>query len=70
MARGHDSETLGISTEDGKRSIYRLGSLLQSEHEKLFGSYWQVFGPPSSLMHLLGKVLSVRVSNSLIQKQA
>jgi hypothetical protein len=31
------------------------------EHEKLFDSYWiQVFGPPSSLMHLLGKGISVR----------
>ncbi len=59
-------KTFGISTEDGKRIIYRIGSLLLSEYEKLFGSYWrQVFGPPSSLMHLLGKGLSVRVSNSL-----
>ncbi len=59
-------KTFGISAEDGKRIIYRLGSLLLSEHEKLFGSYWrQVFGPPSSLMYLLGKDLSVRVSNSL-----
>jgi hypothetical protein len=50
------TKTFGISTEDGKRIIYRLGGLLLSEHEKLFGSYWrQVFGPPSSLMHLLGK---------------
>ncbi len=63
-------KTFGISAEDGKRIIYRLGSLLLSVHEKLFGSYWrQVFGPPSSLMsslmHLLGKGLSVRASNSL-----
>ena len=59
-------KTFGIGTEDGKRIIYRLGSLLLSEHEKLFGSYWrQVFGPPSSLMHLLGKGLAVRASNSL-----
>ena len=59
-------KTFGISAEDGKRIIYRLGSLLLSEHEKLFGSYWrQVFGPPSSLMYLLGKGLSVRASNSL-----
>ena len=49
-------KTFGISTEDGKRIIYRLGSLLLSEYEKLFGSYWRkVFGPPSSLMYLLGK---------------
>jgi hypothetical protein len=27
----------GISAEDGKRIIYRLGSLLLSEHEKWFG---------------------------------
>ena len=59
-------KTFGISAEDGKRIIYRLGSLLLLEHEKLFASYWrQVFGPPSSLMHLLGKGLSVRASNSL-----
>ena len=59
-------KTFGIGTEDGKRIIYRLGSLLLSEHEKLFGSYWrQVFGPSSSLMHLLGKGLAVRASNSL-----
>jgi hypothetical protein len=38
-----------------------------SEHEKLFGNYWrQVFGPPSSSIHLLGKDLSVRSSNSFI----
>jgi hypothetical protein len=59
-------KTFGISAEDGKRIIYSLGSLLLSENEKLFGIYWrQVFGPPSILMHLLGKDLSVRVSNSL-----
>ncbi len=32
-------KTFGISTEDGKRIIYRLGGLLLSKHEKLFGSY-------------------------------
>jgi hypothetical protein len=32
-------KAFGISAEDGKRIIYRLGSLLLSEHEKLFGSY-------------------------------
>jgi hypothetical protein len=32
-------KTFGIRTEDGKRIIYRLGSLLLSEYEKLFGSY-------------------------------
>ena len=58
-------KTFGIRSEDGKKITYRLDSSLLSEHEKLFGSYWlQVFGPPSSLMHLLGKDLSVRVSNS------
>jgi hypothetical protein len=41
--------TFGISAVDEKIIIYRLGSLLLSEHEKLFGSYWrQVFGSPSS----------------------
>jgi hypothetical protein len=59
-------KTFGTSAEDGKRIIYRLGSLLLSEHEKLFRRYWrQVFGPPSSLMHLVWKGLSVRASNSL-----
>ena len=32
-------KTFGISSEDGKRIIYRLGSLLLLEHEKLFASY-------------------------------
>ena len=31
----------GISAEDAKRIIYRLGDSLLSEHEKLFGSYWR-----------------------------
>jgi hypothetical protein len=52
-------KTFGINTEDGKKIIYRIGSLLMSNYCR------QVFGPPSSLMHLLGKVLSVRSSNSL-----
>ena len=61
-----DMKTFGISAEDGKRIIYRLGSLLLLEYEKLFASHWrQVFGPPSSLMYLLGKDLSVRSPNSL-----
>jgi hypothetical protein len=64
MARGH--EDVWDKRRGWKRIIYRLGSLLLSEHEKLFGSYWrQVFGPPSSLVHLLGKGLSVWASNSL-----
>jgi hypothetical protein len=29
-------KTFGISAEDGKRIIYRLGHTLLSEHEKLF----------------------------------
>ena len=59
-------KTFGISTEDGESIIYSLDSLLLSENEKLFGSnWWQVFGPLSSLIHLLGEDLSVRVSNSL-----
>ena len=59
-------KTFGISAEDGKRIIYRLGNLLLSEHEKLFGSYWrQIFGPPRRLMYILGKDLSVRDTNSL-----
>ncbi len=54
-------KTFGIRAEDGKRIIYRVGSLLLSDNEKLFGTYWrQVFRPPSSLMYLLGKGLSVR----------
>jgi hypothetical protein len=32
-------KSFGIDTEDGKRIIYRISSLLVSEHEKLFGSY-------------------------------
>ncbi len=63
-------KTVRISAEDGKRIIHRLGSLLLSEREQLFGSYWrQVFGPSSSLMHLLWKGLSVRASNSLFRKK-
>ena len=55
-------KTFGISAEEGKRIMHRLGSTLLSEHEKLFGSWRQVFGPPSSLMHLLGKGQSLSVS--------
>ena len=40
-------KTFVIDVEDGKKIIYRLGSLLMSEHEKLFGGYRrQVVGPP------------------------
>ena len=43
----------------GQRSVRKKEWLV-------FGSYWrQVFGPPSSLIHLLGKGLSLRASNSL-----
>jgi hypothetical protein len=64
VARGH--EDVRDKRRGREKIIYRLGSLLLSEHEKLFGSYWrQVFGHPISLMHLLGKGLSVRSSNSL-----
>ena len=36
-------KTFGISTEDGKKIIYRLGVTLLSEHEKLLCScWWQV----------------------------
>jgi hypothetical protein len=34
-------KTFGMSAEDGKRIIYRPGSLMLSEIEKLFGSYWR-----------------------------
>jgi hypothetical protein len=58
------SSPFGISTEDGKRIIYRLGGLLMSEHETLFGSNWrQVFGQSCILKHLLWKRLYVRDSN-------
>ena len=49
-------KTFGISVEDGKRIIYRLGSLLLSEPEKLFGRYWwKVFGLPVVLYTSRGK---------------
>jgi len=55
----------GIGKEGGKKIIHRLGYTLLNEHEKLFGSYWRhTFGTPSSLWHLLGKVVSVRASHS------
>ena len=53
----------GIGKDDGKKIIQRLGLTLLSEHEKLFGSYWwHTFGPPSSMLQLLGKGISVRAS--------
>ena len=62
VGRGH--EDFWNKWRGWKKNHSHTGSLLLSEHEKLFGSYWrQVFGPPSSLMHLLGKGLYVRTSN-------
>jgi hypothetical protein len=53
----------GIGKEDGKKIIQRLGLTLLCEHEKLFGSYWwHTFGPPSSLLKVLGKGISVHAS--------
>ena len=58
-------KVFGIGKEEGKKILQRLGHTLLNEHEKLFGSYWRhVFGPPSSLLQLLGKDISVRVSQS------
>ena len=55
----------GIGKEDGRRIIGRLGHTLLNEHEKLFGSYWwHAFGSSSSLLQLLGKGISVRVSQT------
>ena len=36
-------KTFGISTEDGKKIIYRLGDTLLSEHEKLFSRCQKVW---------------------------
>ena len=53
----------GIGREDGKKIILRLGLTLLNEYDKLFDSYWwNTFGSPSSLLQLLGKGISVRVS--------
>ena len=47
---------LGMNTEDGKAILNRLGCTIRFKHENVFGSYWrQLFGPPSSIAHLLGK---------------
>jgi hypothetical protein len=55
----------GIGKQDGKKIIHKLGHTLLNEHEKLFGCYWRnAFGPPSSLLHLLGKGISVPASQS------
>jgi hypothetical protein len=56
----------GIGKDDDKKIIQRLVLTLLSEHEKLFGNYCRhTFGPPSSLLQLLGKDISVRGSRSL-----
>ena len=56
-------KVFGIEKEDGKKIIHRLGHTLLNEHDKLFGSYWRhTFGPPSSLLQVLGKGISVRAS--------
>jgi hypothetical protein len=53
----------GIDKDDGKKILRKLGLTLLNEDEKLFCSYWrQTFGPPSSLLQLLGKGISVRAS--------
>ena len=58
----------GIDKEDGKKILHNLGLTLLHEHEKLFCSYWrQTFGPPSSLLQLLGKGVSVRATQLLTE---
>lgn len=58
-------KVFGIGKKEGKKILQRLGHTLRNEHEKLFGSYWwHVFGPPSSLLQLLGKDISVRAFQS------
>ncbi len=53
----------GIDKEDGKKILRNLGLTLLHEHEKLSCSYWcQIFDPPSSLLQLLGKDISVRAT--------
>ena len=53
----------GISKDDDKKIIQRIGLTLLSEHEKFFDTYWRhTFDPPSSLLQLLGKGISVRGS--------
>ena len=44
---------------------YRLGHTLLNEHDNIFDSHLrQTFRPPSILLQLLGKVISVRVSQT------
>jgi hypothetical protein len=60
-------EGLNALAEERGWVVEVLPLVAGQEHEQLFGSYWrQVFGPSSSLMHLLWKGLSVRASNSLL----
>ena len=33
-------KTFGISTEEGKRIIRRMGLTILEEHEKMFENYW------------------------------
>jgi hypothetical protein len=54
---------VGIGKEGGQRIVGRLDRTILDENEKLFGSYWwHTFGPSSSFLQLLGKVISVRTS--------
>jgi hypothetical protein len=49
----------------GWKSSTIIEYTLLNDHEKLFGSYsHNTFGPSSILLHLLGKGISVRVSQS------
>ena len=58
----------GIDKEDGKKILRNLGLTLLHEHEKLLCSYCrQTFGPPSSLLQLLGKGISVRATQLLTE---
>ena len=53
----------GIDKDDGKKMLRKLGLTILNEYEKLFCNYWsQTFGPPNSLLQLLGKGISVRAS--------
>ena len=53
----------GIGKEDAQRILGRLGRTLLDDHDNLFGIYWRkTFGPSSSVLQLLGKVISVRTS--------
>ena len=50
-------------TDDYSEAYYRDMKRVADMHEKLFCSYWrQTFGPPSSLLQLLGKSRSKPLS--------